>query len=148
MIWSIRPLTPQTSVNNDILYVSLIWSLHLLLLLFLCFSLYSFNCWCCCCYCCCCQDCCQDFFQESCQDLYCQDLCKEYSQDSWQDCWQDVVMIIVKIVEIASPSPPIVSKKSRQRKRQTHWEQFRTRCQIWCTIEFHRDPISKVLSEW
>ena len=55
MIWSIRPLTPQTSVNNDILYVSLIWSLHLLLLLFLCFSLYSFNCWCCCCcYCCCC----------------------------------------------------------------------------------------------
>ena len=25
---------------------------------------------------------------------------------------------------------------------------FRTRCQIWCTIEFHRDPISKVLSEW
>ena len=23
-----------------------------------------------------------------------------------------------------------------------------TRCQIWCTIEFHRDPISKVLSEW
>ena len=25
---------------------------------------------------------------------------------------------------------------------------FKTRCQIWCTIEFHRDPISKVLSEW
>ena len=24
----------------------------------------------------------------------------------------------------------------------------KTRCQIWCTIEFHRDPISKVLSEW
>ena len=23
-----------------------------------------------------------------------------------------------------------------------------TRCQIWCTIEFHRDPISRVLSEW
>ena len=23
-----------------------------------------------------------------------------------------------------------------------------TRCQIWCTIELHRDPISKVLSEW
>ena len=23
-----------------------------------------------------------------------------------------------------------------------------TRCQISCTIEFHRDPISKVLSEW
>ena len=23
-----------------------------------------------------------------------------------------------------------------------------TRCQIWCTIEFHKDPISKVLSEW
>ena len=23
-----------------------------------------------------------------------------------------------------------------------------TRCQIWCTIEAHRDPISKVLSEW
>ena len=23
-----------------------------------------------------------------------------------------------------------------------------TRCQIWCTIEVHRDPISKVLSEW
>ena len=22
------------------------------------------------------------------------------------------------------------------------------RCQIWCTIELHRDPISKVLSEW
>ena len=27
-------------------------------------------------------------------------------------------------------------------------EPFMTRCQIWCTIEFHRDPISKVLSEW
>ena len=25
---------------------------------------------------------------------------------------------------------------------------IKTRCQIWCTIEFHRDPISKVLSEW
>ena len=25
---------------------------------------------------------------------------------------------------------------------------YMTRCQIWCTIEFHRDPISKVLSEW
>ena len=24
----------------------------------------------------------------------------------------------------------------------------KTRCQIWCTIEVHRDPISKVLSEW
>ena len=24
----------------------------------------------------------------------------------------------------------------------------RTRCQIWCTIELHRDPISKVLLEW
>ena len=24
----------------------------------------------------------------------------------------------------------------------------RTRCQIWCTIELHRDPISKVLSQW
>ena len=24
----------------------------------------------------------------------------------------------------------------------------KTRCQIWCTIELHRDPISKVLSEW
>ena len=24
---------------------------------------------------------------------------------------------------------------------------FRTRCQIWCTIEFHKDSISKVLSE-
>ena len=23
-----------------------------------------------------------------------------------------------------------------------------TRCQIWCTIELHRDPISKVLLEW
>ena len=23
-----------------------------------------------------------------------------------------------------------------------------TRCQIWCTIELHRDPILKVLSEW
>ena len=23
-----------------------------------------------------------------------------------------------------------------------------TRCQLWCTIELHRDPISKVLSEW
>ena len=26
--------------------------------------------------------------------------------------------------------------------------QLKTRCQIWCTIELHRDPISKVLSEW
>ena len=25
---------------------------------------------------------------------------------------------------------------------------FGTRCQIWGTIELHRDPISKVLSEW
>ena len=25
---------------------------------------------------------------------------------------------------------------------------FKRRCQIWCTIELHRDPISKVLSEW
>ena len=25
---------------------------------------------------------------------------------------------------------------------------LRTRCQIWCTIEAHRDPSSKVLSEW
>ena len=25
---------------------------------------------------------------------------------------------------------------------------LRQRCQIWCTIELHRDPISKVLSEW
>ena len=25
---------------------------------------------------------------------------------------------------------------------------YMTRCQIWCTIEVHRDPISKVLSEW
>ena len=25
---------------------------------------------------------------------------------------------------------------------------LKTRCQIWCTIEAHRDPISKVLSEW
>ena len=24
----------------------------------------------------------------------------------------------------------------------------KTRCQIWCTIELQRDPISKVLSEW
>ena len=24
----------------------------------------------------------------------------------------------------------------------------KTRCQIWCTIELHRDPISKVLLEW
>ena len=26
--------------------------------------------------------------------------------------------------------------------------EVKTRCQIWCTIVFHRDPISKVLSEW
>ena len=25
---------------------------------------------------------------------------------------------------------------------------IKTQCQIWCTIELHRDPISKVLSEW
>ena len=25
---------------------------------------------------------------------------------------------------------------------------IKTRCQIWCTIEAHRDPISKVLSDW
>ena len=30
------------------------------------------------------------------------------------------------------------------RRRHTYY----TRCQIWCTIEAHRDPISKVLSEW
>ena len=39
--------------------------------------------------------------------------------------------------------------------RNKTWRQIRylgqnitTRCQIWCTIESHRDPISKVLSEW
>ena len=26
--------------------------------------------------------------------------------------------------------------------------QVMRRCQIWGTIELHRDPISKVLSEW
>ena len=34
-------------------------------------------------------------------------------------------------------------------KKQSIWYlRHMTRCQIWCTIEVHRDPISKVLLEW
>ena len=29
-----------------------------------------------------------------------------------------------------------------------HEDQVRTRCQIWGTLDLHRDPLSKVLSEW
>ena len=39
---------------------------------------------------------------------------------------------------------PLFSFSKTKTERSFH----KTRCQIWCTIDLHRDPISKVLLEW
>ena len=42
----------------------------------------------------------------------------------------------------------IISLDLEMREQWAMKQAHKTRCQIWCTIELHRDPISKVLSEW
>ena len=46
------------------------------------------------------------------------------------------------------PLPSHLLKSEFPLKMAIHKCLANTRCQIWCTIELHRDPILKVLSEW
>ena len=60
-------------------------------------------------------------------------------------CWccPRPALLLKKVVQLWSKKVPKIRVKKENKPTLN-----RTRCQIWCTIDAHRDPISKVLSEW